>query len=68
MRAAFELPFYFSRRRRDIACYVSADSIPDDGERDVASNVSTKRQTYRTTPSSGELAVAYSFFAMRPAR
>ncbi len=27
--------------RRDVACYVSAGSIPNDGERDVASNVST---------------------------
>src|SRR5208283_1479933 len=27
--------------RRDVAGYVSAGSIPDDGERDVASNVST---------------------------
>ena len=25
-------------------------------------------QSYRITPSSGELAVAYSFFGMRPAR
>jgi hypothetical protein len=27
--------------RRDVVCYVSADSIRDRGERDVASNVST---------------------------
>jgi hypothetical protein len=27
-----------------------------------------KISAYRTTPSSGELAVAYSFFIMRPAR
>jgi hypothetical protein len=27
--------------RSDVACYVSAGNIPNEGERDVASNVST---------------------------
>jgi len=53
LRAAFEPPSFVLR---SVLCLCGAGAPPAFSRR------------YRTTPSSGELAVAYNFLGMRPER